>query len=450
MSASVYPELVSGRNDGFVQGPWEIQPGSTSRGTASCDLGGRILEVPLGDDSVSRIVRAHELMHIRVSPFRGVGLEPHREIATRALECAEELRVNTILDRIGFATTQLKDGSEKAGGRRIAQAGEWGEALRFLLAVLGTGAERDYLAGVRSVQPSWMGGMRAVRKRALSILDGLTADELGDTSLNEDGAPRGYVNVTVPLARIVESAGHAMVPVGNEALRQFRRSLEPGGRRAPSGRFADLVFDESHPSVYRSRTSGARRPRPSTAGTVLRYPGRLLTDDQSRAFSTKRARRGGLVVIDQSGSMNIAAGQLEAMLRAAPDAVIVGYSHRPGDNGGTPNAWILAAKGEVSTMPPGGNVGNGVDGPVLRWAISRRLGNEPLIWVTDGQVTDSNDHPNDELTEECAALVRKHRIRLIRELELAGRALACHSGFLPSDFGRVGRKILELQGISGL
>ena len=39
-------------------------------------------------------------------------------------------------------------------------------------------------------------------------------------------------------------------------------------------------------------------------------------------------------------------------------------------------------------VPPG-NVGNGVDGPALRFALSSRRGREPVIWVCDGQVTDS-------------------------------------------------------------
>ena len=48
---------------------------------------------------------------------------------------------------------------EKAGGRRIAEAADWPEAVRFVLAVLGTGAERDYFAGIRMAQPTSLLGL---------------------------------------------------------------------------------------------------------------------------------------------------------------------------------------------------------------------------------------------------------------------------------------------------
>ncbi len=445
MSAQAFPELVTGRNDGFVQGPWEVRRGSTSRGGASCNLSDRVLEVPFGRDATSRVVRAHELMHVRVSPFTGAWSLEHGDVSPRALECAEELRVNTLLERVGFATVLLKDGSEKEGGKRVARAGDWTEALCFLLAVLGTGSERDFLAGVRAGEPTWMAGLRAVRKRVLRMLSETTTDDLGDTVLNEAGVACGYANVTVAIARIVDAAAQARAPIGPDELRQFRRSLEPGGRRAPSGRFAALIFDTSLSSEHRIRDPGIRRQRPSASGTVMRYPGRLLTDDLRRAFASKTPSHGGVVVIDQSGSMDISISDLEALLARAPNALVVGYSHRPGDRGDTANAWVLAERGAVSTSCPAGNVGNGVDGPVLRWAISRSRGTEPIVWVTDGQVTDSNDHPSEDLTAECALLVRKHRVSLVRDLNQAGRALGRHRPFVASDFGRVGRKLQEIR-----
>jgi len=442
---SAYPELVTGRADDFVQGTWEIRRGSTARGGASCNLRERILEVPFGSDPASRVVRAHELMHVRVSPCGGAWTRAHRDVAPRALECSEELRVNTLLERLGFSVVALKDGSEKLGGTRVAQAGDWREALCFLLAVLGTGGERDYLAGIRAAQPTWMAGLRAVRKRVNTMLAGAMVEELASTVLDHDGVGAGYARFTVSIARLIDSAADAKPPDSPEELRQFRRSLEPGGRRAASGRFAELVLDTSLAMTRRPRSSGARRSQPCAVGTVLRYPGRLLTDDYQRAFATKRAGHGGVVVIDQSGSMNIAADDLARLLREAPDAIVVGYSHPPGDRGDTANGWILAERGGVATHCPNGNVGNGVDGPVLRWAIARAKGRVPVVWVTDGQVTDSNDHPSDELTSECAQLVRKNRIQMVATLAEAGAALRCHSPFVPSEFGRVGRKLQEVK-----
>jgi len=152
-------------------------------------------------------------------------------------------------------------------------------------------------------------------------------------------------------------------------------------------------------------------------------------------------------VIDQSGSMDLGRDQLGALLARAPDALVVGYSHRPGDIGATANVWVLADRGAVATEWPAGNVGNGVDGPALRFALARRRGTEPVVWVTDGQITDAHDHPDDALTSECAELVRAHGVRLARDLDSIAAALRPGSLVSPrrwGDFGRVGRKLLEM------
>jgi hypothetical protein len=367
------------------------------------------------------------------------------DVSTRSLECAEEFRVNVLLARCGFGLILLRDGTEKFAGKRIAEDEDWPEAVRFLLAVVGTGGEREFFAGVRSAQPTWLAGLRAVRKRAIKLADELHVDALGDTSLNDDGIPRGYAEVTVALARVLDRAAGALVPSDPNALRLFRRSLESGGRRAPSGVFAVLTFDEGSEMSPSAPSVHWRRVRPSVSGVSMRYPSRLLTDDLQRAYGAKRRCRGGVVVIDQSGSMDIDPTELEKLLARAPGALVVGYSHRPGDVAMTPNAWVLAHFGSLARRYPSGNVGNGVDGPVLAWAVSKARHSEPVVWVTDGQVTDSNDHPCDSLTLECATLVRRHGIRLVRELGAAADAMTRHRTLVHSDFGRVGRKLLEIR-----
>jgi len=77
--------------------------------------------------------------------------------------------------------TLLHDGSEKNGARRVAESGDWSEALCFLMAVLSTGGEKEYLAGIRQVEPSWMSGLRAVRKRALALMNALASPTLAAT-----------------------------------------------------------------------------------------------------------------------------------------------------------------------------------------------------------------------------------------------------------------------------
>ncbi|HEY5104134.1 MAG TPA: hypothetical protein VII65_03730 [Acidimicrobiales bacterium] len=448
----IFPELVSGRDDEVDDRPWTVQEGSTMRGSASCNLSQRILEVPYGPGAQARVVRAHELMHARVSPHAVHLMKALSEVSPRALECSEEFRVNTLLARLNFDVALLSDGTEKLGGRRLGEAGEWAEAVCFFVAVLGTGAEKAFLAGIRQSQAPWLGALRAIGRRVMVHTNQLSTKELGATNLNDEGLPSGYVASTLALARLLTQSMSARVPTTPEELRAFRRSLESGGRRPATGQFATLVFDTSLTLVPRPRATSVRRVRPTATGAILRYPGRLLTDTQRRAFSQKTTRHGGVVIIDQSGSMDLSPNALRDILRSAPSALVVAYSHRPGDVGSTPNAWILVERGKIATTCPTGNVGNGVDGPILQWALSQRCGHEPVVWVTDGQVTDSHDHPDEVLTQQCANLVRRHRIRLVRDLGGAPRALRLDAPTAPSQlstFGRVGRRLRESTEMKG-
>jgi len=143
--------------------------------------------------------------------------------------------------------------------------------------------------------------------------------------------------------------------------------------------------------------------------------------------------------------MDLDVADLTALVQRHPRVLIVGYSHRPGDLGTTPNAWILANRGQLAKEQHSGNVGNGVDGPVLRWALRQREGNEPVVWVCDGQVTDSNDHQSPALSCECAVLVRDHGIRLVKDLSDVDATLRARSTVATdlTRFGRVGRALVE-------
>lgn len=438
-----FPELVAGREDDVEAGPWRIEPGSALRGGASCDLVHRVLEVPGGPDPVARVVRAHELMHARVSPHPRHLADALDEVTARSLECAEELRVNTLLARMGFDVSLLVDGSERSGGERIAHAGDWPEAVCFAAAVAGTGAERTFVAGIRRARPEWVGGVRAVIRAARARLAALSSDELASTRLDGVGRPAGFVESTLCVARIITRASGARAPTGADELRRFRRGLSEGGRRPPSGRFADLVIaDGLEVRGAPLRTVARRRAR--VTGLDLRYPERLVTDPLRRAFVGAGRRRGGVVVIDQSGSMALESAAVADLARHSPGALVLSYSHLPGDRGLVANAWILARDGRVAESIPAGNVGNGVDGPALRWALSLRRCAEPMVWVTDGQVTDSNDHADAALALECAALVRRYRITLVRSLTEAGAALQARRPQPYSaqrTFGRVGTMI---------
>jgi len=441
----VYPALAAAREDGFVPGPWTIQEGQARRGAASCDVNNRVMEVPGEPTMSARLVRAHELTHARVSPTGDVLERAWAEgIHERALSCAEEARVNFLVGRAGFDVEHLCDGTEKDAGEKTALLGDWAEALCFAVATLNTGSEKPFMSGIRKGDKSWATPMKVILKRVNEILNGPSLSDVASTKITSDGYPLGFKEVTLPIARLLSMYMNVELPGDSDAMRRFRRGTVPGNRRPASGRFADLVWLDQ-PEFDRVNKRGVvRRTKPSQTGQVMRYPSRLLTDPQKRVMGQKSRTDGGLVIIDQSGSMDLPLEEVRAFARRFPRARLVGYSHRPGDVGRTPNCWFLAANGKVFETEIPANIGNGVDGPILKWAIANRRGHEPLVWVCDGQVTDSHDHPGDTLTKECAELILRNKIRIVTHLSQVPNALAHPRGLRQSEyknFGRIGRAL---------
>lgn len=447
MSRPVYPNLVVGRSDIEEGAPWVVVPGSSSRGAASCDFALRQITVPLGNSPVDRVVRAHELVHLRLSPSRIDSNDGLSDVSERALTCAEELRVNTVLYRLGFDTELLRDGSERLAGERLSESGDWAEAVFFYAALHGTGSAKEYLLGIRKHRPDWAKAIRSFGRTLSATLKEISTIKMTSTQLlNGSSVPAGYLDTTARIARLADRVAGAQAPVTSEEFKAFRRSMQPGGRRPPSGKFAELVLETSlEYQAVRPRVGG-KRSHFEVSGTGSPKVHRLLTDDQRRIFQKRIAGPGAIVVIDQSGSMDIPEADLEDLVTAVPGVTVIGYSHRPGDVAGMPNAWVLADRGRRAQSWPAGNVGNGVDGPVLRFALELRRPNDRIVWVTDGQVTDSNDHPNDALSLDCARLVRQHRILLVRAVAEVPKALrAVGIQFVNfEDFGRIGRKLGEI------
>jgi hypothetical protein len=158
---------------------------------------------------------------------------------------------------------------------------------------------------------------------------------------------------------------------------------------ARRGRWGVLRRIEEPPRVVANRRRGVPAPpRPADEGSILRGPHRLLID--GRVFAHRRRRHGGSVLIDASSSMRWTVRKVEALLEAAPAAVVACYE-------GAAEGWgvlrILARSGsrvaEQAMRPPLGKGGNVIDGPALRW-LARQP--PPRLWVSDGHVTGIGDH----------------------------------------------------------
>lgn len=418
------PELLCGRRDRPAGGVWHVEIGAARRGDAWTDLQDLLMRAPFAGGEHGRLIRAHELMHARVSPIAPALVDVWDDLHPRAVECAEEFRVNLLLTRAGFDLGELRDGSETLTGERLAAAAAWEELAFFSAALCGSRALGDLVRGVRRVSPEWAKACRTLERELRRAVRRWSTDAVAATLPDDNGLPLGFARHTRRLAEIVDAWGR------HGPQTATRRS----GRPRATGVFAPIVLDTSVELDRVVRGGFARTHARAAWGRRVVRPDRIVTDPARRVFEQPTRGCGGVVVVDQSGSMSIAASELAALLAAAPGALVVGYSHAPGTHG-VPNAWVLADRGLAASAVRPGNVGNGVDGPAIRYALARRRGAEPVLWVTDGQVTDSADHADMALAGECARLVLRHGIRMVRSVAEAIERL--RAGRAPSGQPRL-------------
>jgi hypothetical protein len=478
--ATAMPELVvASRSDNKEVERWSVEGGSSNRGDAFTDFDKRIVRIPLATDEVSRVVRGHELIHIKVSPTDVEALNELMRVWTttwRVMECAEEFRVNTLLGRVGYDLSLLTDGSEATSGQQsgkqsLTSPEAYNEAICFGVAITGTPVFRKYINGVRKHNPELAKVMRKLELSLLKVMRGagkeLASTELSDaytfrstrdgksvqfvaTAKTVEGVDirigLGYGRYVAELVALIEMSLKSVV--SNKDIHQSTGragvDYEVGSK---SGEFAPLILDETVICNQQVKGHLGRRKKPSTTGRALRYPERLLTDPQRRIFATKQKSSGGIVLIDQSGSMDLSESDLEKLLDLSPSALVIGYSHRPRSRGEA-NAWVIANRGmRVATGEiPEGKIGNGVDGPVLDYAISQRRASEPIIWVFDGQATDANDNPSAVLSNAVAQMVKRHRVVVAPSMDDAITALSAGRNARSTYNGRLKTAMALLEG----
>ena len=477
---------------------WRVVPGRAQRGHAWTNLGDGMMRAPAGDDPTSRCIRAHELMHAKVSPFVRWLPDDCNHLTKSDVDAAEEFRVNMLVRAAGFPVMEaLYDKSEGKVGSRLVVDQNWNGLVRMMAATAGTRAGSLFLRGVKRRDPDQYQQLRRIASHLDRLwhkwtdvvdADGTTRVDLSrvastapwndtvagweftlevaylihdhlDSSADDDdklplhrfchgivgdaSADPGADAVPMKLedAPIDPVLG---VPVfdGSRVLPSHPAPPEP--RRGSSGRgssrpghhpargvFAELIERKLVLDVEIDGALG-RRKRPAPTGTHPRHIHRLLVDPERRIFETRARGRGGVVLIDQSGSMNLEPDDLDRLLRAAPGCTVIGYSHRP-DSTKVPNIWVIAHRGRAASSIPAGNIGNGVDGPAIEFAAARHRAGEPFVWVCDGHVTDGRDASSPELSRQCAELVSKHRIHMVPNVQEAEKALleAMRGGRLP-------------------
>ena len=457
----VEPEML-GRKD-TEHGRWTVDTCNPRRGEPYTNLIGREMKIPAHDTALARCVRAHEMMHAKVSPAGEWTAWIDRKFATReSMTVVEELRVNFLCQKAGFDVKgNLTDGGETADGERISATKDWAGAVRMAFATAGTASNKAFLNGVRRHNRQWGEILNDISKRAVKEMDkAFKTCTLASTDVDADSglAPYGFSHTeriaewvdrlcaTVPEEEEPEgaSASDEGQEGEGEAEEAENKKQKHGGGHSNKGKHSKIGSATGKPYPKITATDSSRglaswgklviercaMPKHTkgsigkkrTASNVGRSPRRihrLLTDPEKRIFDKVTRGSGGVVVIDGSGSMSFTHEQIRQMVENAPGATVAVYTDK--DHGaGAPNMWIVADKGKMVSELPAFGHGNGVDFPALEWAVeNRQRSSSPIIWVTDGGVCPISGGYTDTLAMQCINFCKKHNIIVLPYVEEA-------------------------------
>jgi len=453
------PEILTRRDT--EAGPWDVDNCAPKRGLPHTNIVQRKMVTPGDDSEMSRVIRAHEMMHAKVSPAGEFQAWIDRDIASEnALRAVEELRVNTLCQKAGFdMKTHLSDDGETYDGERIGASTDWASAVYMTISCAGTASLKKYLTGIRRNNRLWGKALRKIATRAEKEMERYYRDgDLASTKVHPSTgmAPFGMF-YTETVAEWVDRLAAQQPPepepepakdadddddadggqgegdeddkgarshsnVGVSEGRDFEKFEERLKGITPD-RFNSWqeppTWNElrvEHPplSIHAPGSIGKKRIASDT-GRHPRRIHRLLTDPQRRIFDRTIHGKGGVVVIDCSGSMSLSVEEIKEILTHAPGATVLGYSDK-GDEG--TNAWILAHKGKMVSEIPRMGGGNGVDQPAIVWGIkARQRPTTPVIWISDGGVCGKNAGFSDTLAVHCVNTCLKDNVMVFTHVD---------------------------------
>ena len=470
-----HPELLSRRD--VEIGHWQVDGCEPKRGIPSTNIVDRQMKAPAHDTDVARAIRAHEMMHAKVSPAHDFTKWIDRGLAShQALIVAEELRVNYLCGKAGFnMKSHLTDGSETADGERVSATDDWVAAVHMCIATAGTASHKAFLTGIRRGNRKWGKMLLTIGKQAVKEMDkSFKTGTLASTEIEKASGlyPLGFIHterVAEWIDRLAqfnpddepeeetasgksdkdESDGADSSGADSKSDRESRPT-HTGKEKAKEGtgiprKISDVSATtassriptwvelqvERLPMPKQTRGNLGKRKVASDTGRNPRRMHRLLTDPQKRVFDRTIRGMGGVVLIDASGSMSFTHDQIRRIVEASPGCTVAMYSTV--SHTVSTNLWILAEKGKMCDSLPRAGGGNGVDHPALEWAIKQKQrSSTPVIWVTDGGVTGQHDSMNDTLTMQCIKTSLKHNVIILPHVEEAVEILGkMKNGFKP-------------------
>jgi hypothetical protein len=439
-------------------GKWKVEHCRPVRGEPATSVSEKIMLVPTTDSDLARVIRAHEMIHAKISPTaeqfeQWIG----REVASEtAMIAVEELRVNYLAQKAGFdVKNHLSDGSELNAGERMAQTNDWAGAVAMCIATAGTAGHKQFLNGIRRHDRAWGDALLDIGKRAVKEIR--KADKhghLGSSKVPDSHsglpAPYGFANterLAEWLDRLADFApperrkekgkgkgkdddkaegvdkSHGNKGENDEARRDGERHKGITPSESSGGTWGELRIERCPMPKISKGIMGKKRIA-TNMGRRPRRIHRMLTDPAMRVFDRTTKGTGGMVIIDASGSMSFTTQQIHEIITHAPGATVAIYSDR--NNKNTTNFWIVADKGRMVENVDNCDYGygNGVDFPAIQWGVkNRRNPKAPLVWVTDGGVCGLNDGYSDKLAIQCLTYARKNKFIVVPHVGEAIRQL---------------------------
>lgn len=483
VKTTVEPHALTRRDRPTLQ--WSVEEVLAKRGMARTDIVGRKIYAPAGLSDLERVVRAHELMHARITPAESIDDWVKRGVASwRSLQAVEEVRVNYAIQKAGFDLNTLTDGNEDADGELCVIQDDWQAAVTFAVATAGTAGGKRFLVGVRRQSKRWADALQKIQKHIWKQIEGADTGKIGRKRVRTEPifstevhrtlglAPAGFA-WTEKWAEYLDRLGAMTPPTkkeepkkkktkktttstetkpdsesdegeqndegddeiesqdesqianrGNEEDFEDRmRRLNPLSYSHGSGEWSKLVWGKTILSRVSKGSLGKKRYA-MNYGRNPRRIGRLYTDPQRRVFDHERRAKGGIVLIDGSGSMALTRDNVLDILKVAPGATVAIYSDMDEGNG-RPNIHILAKDGKCvdeKNMPEFG-AGNGVDFPALDWAVKERKSKEPVVWVTDGGVCTANSGFHQGLALQCIKHAKRNKVICVDHVDEAVKTL---------------------------
>lgn len=462
------PELLDGED-------WEVRS-SGKLDKAYVDFNKREFVVPFHTGPSGELVRAHEAMHVKISPRSGIDKKNFR-----TFQAIEDARVHQGLRIVGIQTDKGRVFSKDTMLNNFAQGEERRTPLRLAeawFATKGLAEEEnikeiiDEFLGDRSDElldtcvdiyneyfaeneaKGELTSLKQAKKAMKELLKRIKEmsseqengmDEACDKSQQRGREPKNVTGTFIPGDNPSDTSTEEIDVVTDEEREEIKDALphsdffltddggEPGEMTVEKGELDQVIKFKKVASV---------KITPSDEGVIPSRMYRYATD--MRVFSRKgRRRANAAVLIDISGSMSLSNEQIEQIIRLCPAAIVGVYCGM----GSVGKLRIVAEKGRFTTnFKQGYEMGhsNIVDYPALLWLAKQK--EKKKIWISDGYATGKNDTGlSPYWIRKIVNVLRVHKIERVGEVkELIANGKLIDAAF--DDGHEIGRRMQSLSG----